>query len=67
MSTRSTLGAGRMNVIDLHRESRPTATAARDFTRAPEDEDVPLLAAFLTHAALESGEDRSMPTPTARR
>ncbi len=34
-------------------------TAARDFTRAPEDEDVPLLAAFLTHAALESGEGQA--------
>ena len=34
-------------------------TAARDFTRAPADEDVPLLAAFLTHAALESGEGQA--------
>ena len=34
-------------------------TAARDFTPAPEDEEVPLLAAFLTHAALESGEGQA--------
>ena len=34
-------------------------TAARDFTPAPADEDVPLLAAFLTHAALESGEGQA--------
>lgn len=33
--------------------------AARDFTPAPEDEDIPLLAAFLTHAALESGEGQA--------
>ncbi len=33
--------------------------AARDFTPAPEDEEVPLLAAFLTHAALESGEGQA--------
>ncbi|MGE4618048.1 MAG: DNA helicase II [Gammaproteobacteria bacterium] len=34
-------------------------TAARDFEPAEEDEDVPLLAAFLTHAALESGEGQA--------
>ena len=33
--------------------------AARDFTPAPEDEDMPLLAAFLSHAALESGEGQA--------
>lgn len=34
-------------------------TAARDFTPSPEDEDMPVLAAFLTHAALESGEGQA--------
>jgi DNA helicase-2/ATP-dependent DNA helicase PcrA len=34
-------------------------TAARDFSPLPEDEQVPLLAAFLTHAALESGEGQA--------
>jgi len=33
--------------------------AARDFTPDPEAEQVPLLAAFLTHAALESGEGQA--------
>ena len=33
--------------------------AARDFTPAPEDEEMPLLAAFLSHAALESGEGQA--------
>jgi DNA helicase II / ATP-dependent DNA helicase PcrA len=34
-------------------------TAARDFRPAPEDAELPLLAAFLTHAALESGEGQA--------
>jgi len=34
-------------------------SAARDFVPAPEDEDVPLLAAFLAHAVLESGEGQA--------
>jgi DNA helicase II / ATP-dependent DNA helicase PcrA len=33
--------------------------AARDFEPAEEDEDIPLVAAFLTHAALESGEGQA--------
>jgi DNA helicase-2/ATP-dependent DNA helicase PcrA len=33
--------------------------AARDFTPSPEDEEMPLLAAFLSHAALESGEGQA--------
>lgn len=34
-------------------------TAARDFKPLPEDEEIPILAAFLTHAALESGEGQA--------
>ncbi|MEX2481847.1 MAG: DNA helicase II [Gammaproteobacteria bacterium] len=34
-------------------------SAARDFTPSPEDEDVPVLAAFLAHAVLESGEGQA--------
>ncbi|MGE3849026.1 MAG: DNA helicase II [Gammaproteobacteria bacterium] len=34
-------------------------TAARDFKPSPDDEDIPILAAFLTHAALESGEGQA--------
>ena len=34
-------------------------TAARDFVPAPEDEEMPLLAAFLAHAVLESGEGQA--------
>ena len=34
-------------------------TAARDFRPSPEDAELPLLAAFLTHAALESGEGQA--------
>ncbi len=34
-------------------------TAARDFRPSPEDAEMPLLAAFLTHAALESGEGQA--------
>jgi DNA helicase II / ATP-dependent DNA helicase PcrA len=34
-------------------------SAARDFTPPPEEEDVPLLAAFLAHAVLESGEGQA--------
>lgn len=33
--------------------------AARDFTPSEEDREMPLLAAFLTHAALESGEGQA--------
>ena len=33
--------------------------AARDFQPAEEDQDMPLLAAFLTHAALEAGEGQA--------
>ena len=33
--------------------------AARDFKPSEEDEDMPLVAAFLTHAALESGEGQA--------
>lgn len=36
-------------------------TAARDFRPSPEDEEMPLLAAFLTHAALEAGEGQADP------
>jgi len=34
-------------------------SAARDYRPAPEDAEMPLLAAFLTHAALESGEGQA--------
>ncbi len=34
-------------------------TAARQFEPAPEDEELPLLAAFLSHAALEAGESQA--------
>jgi DNA helicase-2/ATP-dependent DNA helicase PcrA len=34
-------------------------TAARDFTPGPDDQDMPLLSAFLSHAALESGEGQA--------
>jgi len=34
-------------------------TAARDFSPAAEDDEIPILAAFLTHAALESGEGQA--------
>ena len=34
-------------------------TAARDFKPAIDDEEIPILAAFLTHAALESGDGQA--------
>ena len=34
-------------------------SAARDYTPSAEDEDIPLVAAFLTHAALEAGEGQA--------
>ncbi|MGR8921898.1 MAG: 3'-5' exonuclease, partial [Gammaproteobacteria bacterium] len=40
-------------------------TAARDFAPTPEDEDIPLVNAFLSHAALESGEGQADATSDA--
>ena len=34
-------------------------SAARDFRPSPEDEEMPVLAAFLTHAALEAGDGQA--------